>query len=99
MENPIKMDDLGVFPYFWKHPNQNIKFPSWFHTKICQACPICLKNLTKKAANALPLQESLQSLYQSNIAKWKKLGASHAFTELTIETYLGDLCDLYWFTD
>ena len=20
MENPIKMDDLGVFPYFWKHP-------------------------------------------------------------------------------
>ena len=20
-ENPIKMDDLGVFPYFWKHPN------------------------------------------------------------------------------
>ena len=19
-ENPIKMDDLGVFPYFWKHP-------------------------------------------------------------------------------
>ena len=25
MENPIKMDDLGVFPYFWKHPN----LPSW----------------------------------------------------------------------
>ena len=21
MENPIKMDDLGVFPYFWKHPH------------------------------------------------------------------------------
>ncbi len=20
MENPIKMDNLGVFPYFWKHP-------------------------------------------------------------------------------
>ncbi len=20
METPIKMDDLGVFPYFWKHP-------------------------------------------------------------------------------
>ena len=20
MEKPIKMDDLGVFPYFWKHP-------------------------------------------------------------------------------
>ena len=20
MENPIKSDDLGVFPYFWKHP-------------------------------------------------------------------------------
>ena len=20
MENPIKMDDLGVYPYFWKHP-------------------------------------------------------------------------------
>ncbi len=20
MENPIKIDDLGVFPYFWKHP-------------------------------------------------------------------------------
>ncbi len=20
MENPIKMDDLGGFPYFWKHP-------------------------------------------------------------------------------
>ena len=20
MENPIKMDDLGVFPYFWKYP-------------------------------------------------------------------------------
>ena len=20
VENPIKMDDLGVFPYFWKHP-------------------------------------------------------------------------------
>ena len=20
MENPTKMDDLGVFPYFWKHP-------------------------------------------------------------------------------
>ena len=19
--NPIKMDDLGVFPYFWKHPD------------------------------------------------------------------------------
>ena len=22
MENPIKMDELGVFPYFWKHPYQ-----------------------------------------------------------------------------
>ena len=21
MENPIKMDDLGVFPYFWNHPH------------------------------------------------------------------------------
>ena len=21
MANPIKMDDLGVFPYFWKHPD------------------------------------------------------------------------------
>jgi len=21
MENPIKMDDLGENPYFWKHPN------------------------------------------------------------------------------
>ena len=21
MENPIKLDDLVVFPYFWKHPN------------------------------------------------------------------------------
>ncbi len=20
MENPIKIDDLGFFPYFWKHP-------------------------------------------------------------------------------
>ena len=20
MENPIKIDDLGVYPYFWKHP-------------------------------------------------------------------------------
>ena len=20
MENPIKMDDLGAHPYFWKHP-------------------------------------------------------------------------------
>ena len=20
MENPIKIDDLGGFPYFWKHP-------------------------------------------------------------------------------
>ena len=20
MEKPIKMDDLGIFPYFWKHP-------------------------------------------------------------------------------
>ena len=20
MENPIKMDDLGAFPFFWKHP-------------------------------------------------------------------------------
>ena len=20
VENPIKMDDLGVSPYFWKHP-------------------------------------------------------------------------------
>ena len=20
MENPIKMDDLGKHPYFWKHP-------------------------------------------------------------------------------
>ena len=20
MEKPIRMDDLGVFPYFWKHP-------------------------------------------------------------------------------
>ena len=20
MENSIEMDDLGVFPYFWKHP-------------------------------------------------------------------------------
>ena len=24
MENPIKMDDLGVFPYFWKHPTASV---------------------------------------------------------------------------
>ena len=24
MENPIKMDDLGGFPHFWKHVNMNI---------------------------------------------------------------------------
>ena len=24
MENPIKMDDLGVFPYFWKHPYESV---------------------------------------------------------------------------
>ena len=27
MENPIKMDDLGENPYFWKHPN--IEFSSF----------------------------------------------------------------------
>ena len=26
MENPIKMDDLGVFPYFWKHPSEQTTF-------------------------------------------------------------------------
>ena len=24
MENPIQMDDLGVFSYFWKHPYEDI---------------------------------------------------------------------------
>ena len=28
MKNPIKMDDLGVFPYFWKHPYSVILGPS-----------------------------------------------------------------------
>ena len=26
MENPIKMNDLGVFPYFWKRLNMLQKF-------------------------------------------------------------------------
>ena len=33
MENPIKMDDLVFFPYFWKHPYKHvllIPLPDWF---------------------------------------------------------------------
>ena len=25
MKNPIKIDDLGVFPYFWKHPTVSFR--------------------------------------------------------------------------
>ena len=28
------MDDLGVFPYFWKHPNSQIAGPSRFFFKF-----------------------------------------------------------------
>ena len=28
METPIKMDDLGVFPYFWKHPYLGLGNPN-----------------------------------------------------------------------
>ena len=29
MENPVKMDDLGVlYPYFWKHPFISYKLPN-----------------------------------------------------------------------
>ena len=34
MENPIKMDDLGVpYHYFWKHPFEGICEMSWVYTK------------------------------------------------------------------
>ena len=39
-ENPIKMDDLGVYHYFWKHPyrhvvkldSTNLKSQAYSHT-------------------------------------------------------------------
>ena len=31
IEHPIKMDDLGVFPYFWKHPYNLYKISPDFH--------------------------------------------------------------------
>ena len=31
MENPIKMDDLGAHPYFWKHPYLSIFIQSMIH--------------------------------------------------------------------
>ena len=34
MENPIKMDDLGVFPYFWKHPFGFSVYGFWWDQPI-----------------------------------------------------------------
>ena len=41
MENPIKIDDLGGFPYFWKHPdrisynfNFQLHFPWEFNSRF-----------------------------------------------------------------
>ena len=50
-ENPSKMDYLGVFPYFWKHPNVAqktvlfgpVSFREFFHflAKHCCSTPSC----------------------------------------------------------
>ncbi len=34
MENPIKMDDLGAHPYFWKHPYSKTNKRHCFHCEI-----------------------------------------------------------------
>ena len=46
MENPIKIDDLGVFPYFWKHP-----YFSLHHSLGKLTCPVAIsvKNLVQMA--------------------------------------------------
>ena len=41
MENLLKMDDLGVFPYFWKHPVQLCRSTRCHRRDIASANCFC----------------------------------------------------------
>ena len=42
MENPIKMDDLGVFPYFWKHPYSAVETNSCEQSEFASLSSIAI---------------------------------------------------------
>ena len=56
MENSIKMDDLGVFPYFWKHPDVLMVGPPKIH-------------LLNRSFDG---RETLPRFFDGNKSRWNK---------------------------
>ena len=77
MENPIRMDDLGVFPYFWKHPIIQPFF---------SALPSPWPSMPSMPAKHPPVTWNV-------VVFWRRLGTSGSSTLLSHTVQCGEITD------
>ncbi len=74
MEDNIKMDDLGGFPYFWKHPYGDYNKPVFLGK--------CISSTSKKKSKKMPCKSTI---FEGSTVSWVRCQQPKGPEEMELE--------------